>query len=431
VKLLITLTLFAWFHGLSAMEIHTFMDMQIHPTMNHPFPFFGNGLSWLGKKEPKLSHKHMLNNVIYADYLKQNSGARVLVNGAMAAEVAFTRKQAKRLILKQIKAVNNFAQKHSEHFVVAKTPAEVRYYVNHTNKTVFIHSIEGARKLIRSQADADFWAKQGVAFITLIHLFDDEYGAAAIKPIPLRQMVNPRGVLRGHFHADKRRLTELGKKAIKWIHRAGMLVDLTHMSHYTIEDSLEFMQKNDIPPLVTHGVFRPIQNYDGGFTREQILKIYKMNGLFSLPISGEPTSGFNPEKEFEMLINHANHCEGSIDSYKLTFNSLRSFLNNNVEEVFPLKKSYDELSEEQKTKLSIGWQSDFNGWLNHSRPRFGSEGCYALPNENDVLLVDRVGLAHPGLMPQFWQILKREGLHIESLKRASERFLQIWQSVRN
>jgi len=76
--------------ALRAAEIREFMDLQSHATMNVPYKFFKNGLRWIKKgKAPKVSYKHRFRNVIYADYLAGNSGARIVINGAMAAEVAF------------------------------------------------------------------------------------------------------------------------------------------------------------------------------------------------------------------------------------------------------------------------------------------------------------------------------------------------------
>jgi microsomal dipeptidase-like Zn-dependent dipeptidase len=63
--------------------------------------------------------------------------------------------------------------------------------------------------LINSQEDADFWASQGVAYITLVHLLDDENGASAITPGLMTRLMNLKGGLRKE---KNRRLTEHGKK---------------------------------------------------------------------------------------------------------------------------------------------------------------------------------------------------------------------------
>ena len=143
----------------SAQEIHEYLDLQIHPCMHVPYSFFGEGLETFDEENPpELSWKHQLTNVNYANYLRKNKGARILVVGALTQENIATKKRARKTILKQIKYINDYAEAHSEDFAVAKTPQEVRDLVHSTDKTIFIHSIEGGKRLINSQEDANFWA---------------------------------------------------------------------------------------------------------------------------------------------------------------------------------------------------------------------------------------------------------------------------------
>jgi len=39
---------------------------------------------------------------------------------------------------------------------------------------------------------------------------------------------------------------------------------------------------------------------------------------------------------------------------------------------------------------------------------------------------DTIGLAHPGLLESFWRTLEKDGVDLTPLRRASERFLQMW-----
>jgi len=333
----------------------------------------------------------------------------------------------------QIKAVDDFAKINSKYFIVARSPQEVRHYLKTTTKTIFIHSIEGGRKLIHSQEDAIFWAKKGVAFITLIHLMDDEFGGAAFNPDVITPIINYKGSLRRLFHFKKRRgLTPMGKEAILWIANAGMMVDLTHMSPESKIDVLKVMDMAAIPPLMTHSMYRPIYNHDRGVTREQLLKIYQLGGLFSLPINGGVLVPHKEEPTITEKLARFKLCRGSLDHYKFAFDTVSDFIDGNASSILklPIGVSFADLTEAQKTQLSVGWQSDFNGWTNHSRPRYGKNGCFDIPLDQDIPLVDRIGLAHPGLLSQYWNVLEKEGMRIDSLKRASEKFLQIWSKMR-
>jgi microsomal dipeptidase-like Zn-dependent dipeptidase len=399
-----------------AQNVFELMDLQTHVTMHTAYPFFGDSLQSTDEATiKKLTHKHQLKNVIFPELMANNSGSRILINGAITLDLSSKREKLIPNILNQIKAINDFARKNSDSFIVAKTPAEVRKAIHETNKTVIIHSIEGAKGLLNSQEDAYFWAQQGVAFMTLIHLFDDEFGSSAVNPGAMGGMMNLRGTIRNTFHPNRKAgLTEHGKKAIKWLARAGIMTDLSHMSPDAVDDALEIFKELKLPPLVTHSLFDPIHHNKRSLTRKQLLTIYELGGLYSMPISGENHIPNKPEPDFLIFAKNKAVCEGSLDSYRLSFSFVEKFL----KEKFP---SYDDIN------LSMGWQSDFNGWTNHSRPRYGRKGCYPMLSRG-LLEVEIKGLAHPGLLSQYWAILKKEGMNTDSLKKSTEKFLRMWQT---
>src|SRR5690606_31269807 len=88
---------------------------------------------------------------------------------------------------------------------------------------------------------------------------------------------------------------------------------------------------------------------------------------------------------------------------------------------------FEQLTEQQKVLLSIGFQTDFNGWTSHARPRYGKDGCYPIEAGREYTALDTLGLAHPGLLHEHWQWLEQEGVDLEPIKRSSERFLQLWE----
>ena len=414
VKSILIIFLFGlFFSSSSAQEIHEYMDLQIHPCMHVPYSFFGEGLETFDEvNPPDLSWKHQLTNVNYANYLRKHKGARILVTGALTQENIASKKRGRKVILKQIKFINDYAAAHSEDFAVAKSPQEVRDLVHRTDKTIFIHSIEGGKRLINSQEDANFWAEQGVAFITVVHLVDSKLGAAANQPMPILKLLNFKSLFR---KKKNRRLTEKGKQAILWLANAGIMTDLTHMSDSTRKDALNLMQENGIPPLVTHDVFKPIQNQPRGMEEEDVLKVYANNGFISLPISGETCRPYKPRADYQAKLDALeSYCNGSIDSYKFTYQEVKAFLEK-------------ELSAEEVESLSIGFQTDFNGWLNHHHGRYGEDGCYEAHPDSTYEAIEIEGLAHPGLLESHWNLLEKEGVDLEPIKRSSEKFLQMWE----
>ena len=130
-----------------AQEVHEYLDLQIHPCIHIPYTFYGEGLTFFDENDPpELSYKHLTTNVNYANYLRKNKGARILVVGALTEENIASAKAAKKMILKQMDFIDKFAEENSEDFVVARSPKEVRELVHNTDKTIFVHSIEGGKK---------------------------------------------------------------------------------------------------------------------------------------------------------------------------------------------------------------------------------------------------------------------------------------------
>lgn len=89
----------------------------------------------------------------------------------------------------------------------------------------------------------------------------------------------------------------------------------------------------------------------------------------------------------------------------------------------------DNLSGNQKIDLSIGIQSDFNGWVNHNCPRYGKEGCFEGAPDVVYEAIELQGLAHPDLLESQWKWMAKEGVDLEPILMASEKFLRVWEYV--
>ncbi len=408
-----------------AQEIREYMDLQCHGTMHMAHPLFKQNLLYFdADSPPPLSYNHTLTNVNYANYWEDNKGARIIINGAIVKELWVTPKKARESILEQLKYVNDFAAANPDKFVVAKTPQEVRHYINTTNKTVIIHSVEGAEKIVHNQEDACFWADQGIAFMTLIHLIDGRFGGAATLPQLPTRLINYRGSLRTIIHgSNSKGLTDEGKRAIIWLANAGIITDITHMSPNARADALAFMEEHEIAPISTHESFQPIQNNTRALSPEQILLIYCIGGLVSLPVA---MAEYNPYPEYQARLDALpNFCPGSIDSYKFTYDIVDSLIKSYAYKL--LGTRFEDLPEAKKVLFSIGFQTDFNGWTSHERPRVGPEGCYPFDSTKTYNPIETLGMPHPGMLEHHWQWLQDHGTDLAPIKRSSERFLQIWE----
>lgn len=409
-----------------AQEIREYMDLQLHPAMHLTYGFFDPGLTYFDEANPpKLSHEHFFDNICYANYFKGNKGSRILAVGALTRERVTNPRKARRDIMEQIEYVNRFVAENPDDFAVGRSPQEVRDLVHNTDKTIFVHCIEGGRNLVNSQEDAQFWADQGVAFITLIHLVDWKYGGSGIRPGFPTHMIN----FWAHFRRkSKRGLKDRGKQAILWLANAGVMTDITHMSDQTRKDAIAFMGENGIPPISTHDFFKPIQNHPRGMEEEDILNVYRHNGFVSIATSGISCKPYKPRADYKAKLDALeSYCNGSIDSYKFTYEAVKDLLESNVSSIYGDSIKLEDMTEEELVNLCIGFQSDFNGWLNHHIPRYGPEGCYPIDPDSTYEDIDIQGLAHPALMESHWRLLEKEGVDISPVRRSSEKFMQLWQ----
>jgi hypothetical protein len=148
-------------------------------------------------------------------------------------------------------------------------------------------------------------------------------------------------------------------------------------------------------------------------------------------LSGISLKPFNSDPKYEALLNaQPEYCDGSVDTYRFTYDALQAFLEENVGLIFKdSTKTVDDLTEDEKIDLSIGFQSDFNGWLNHSRPRYGKEGCLETAPDTVYEAIELQGLAHPGLLESQWNWMAKEDVDLDPVLRASEKFLRVWEYV--
>jgi hypothetical protein len=166
-----------------------------------------------------------------------------------------------------------------------------------------------------------------------------------------------------------------------------------------------------------------------GISEADVIRIYQGHGFMSLPLSGISLKPYHPDPKYQTLLDpQPEYCNGSVDTYRFTYEALQAFLAENVGRIFnDSTKTIDNLTENEKIDLSIGFQSDFNGWVNHSRPRYGKQGCFEAAPGAVYEPIELQGLAHPGLLESQWRWMAKEDVDLEPILRASEKFLRVWE----
>lgn len=279
-------------------------------------------------------------------------------------------------------------------------------------------------------------------------------------------------------HVNQLGLTEQGQIFIKELMKAGLLIDLDHMSELAKEQTISLAKKYDYPLMVSHTRFRKLAfgwNTDTPFNQEedsqkkyqtanvrrvasertlsekQALAIKKSGGVIGLML-GSP----NVARQWDPYT--TNNCDGSSSSFFQSFSYLNHLLDGQG--------------------VTIG--SDFNGYAKIPGPRFGSNACYdagkdnfrkklqnsqaaqqsnpviylqalkpehhypagSSSNQNHPLMTsiagyrefdfNREGMVHYGLLPDFWQDMANISQYksgMTSLFQGAEHVIRMWEKA--
>ena len=128
------------------------------------------------------------------------------------------------------------------------------------------HGIEGAHALDDDLSRVEDVKHQGVLFIGPVHLADNKYG--------------------GSSQGSNRGLTDLGRELIREMNRQGVMVDLSHASAKTFEESVAL---TTLPPLVSHIGARAIHDTPRNLSDEQIRVIAAKEGVIGVMLAPPAT----------------------------------------------------------------------------------------------------------------------------------------------
>ena len=157
-------------------------------------------------------------------------------------------------VLAELQAVEDYASTGDENVVIAHSPAELDELIAGP-RPVLIHCIEGGFQLGHDDRQVREHVKtlrqRGVAYVTLAHLFWREVATNA-PALPFL----PDWLYHLAFPQPDRGLTDLGRTAVRAMVEHGILVDITHMSARSAQDTFALLDDLDpghrVPVLATH-----------------------------------------------------------------------------------------------------------------------------------------------------------------------------------
>ncbi|WP_181197705.1 membrane dipeptidase [Enhygromyxa salina] len=213
-------------------------------------------------------------------------------------------------------------------------------------------------------------------------------------------------------------LTAEGEALLREMIARDMLIDTAHMSEALTRDVYELAVEHDYYPLyLSHAHFReimlPAKGREEKTTPSWIVgMVRETGGMVGLRTAHEEVNTYEPSAV-------TNTCHGSSRSFAQAYDYGRLGL-----------------------KVSIGLGSDFNGFIQQTRPRFGPDACSASFTEEaqcqarDERLegfgavgsdYDDLGLGHVGLLGDLIDDLDQHGVDVEPLRHSANDFVRMWE----
>jgi len=210
-------------------------------------------------------------------------------------------------------------------------------------------------------------------------------------------------------------LSEEGLALAQEMMDRGMLVDAAHMSEASVTDLHGLAATNDYYPFyVSHGHMRdilmPEQQVQEKTTPPWVVDLVRQTGgMFGLRTGAEQMHGY-PASGVD------NDCHGSVRSFA---------------------QHYAYAS--QGLKVPVALATDFNGFIQQLRPRFGPHSACGAGFEAEAVCeshaqqsptrtdFDELGLAHQGLLGPMLDDLEAVGADTSALMGSAEAFLLVWE----
>lgn len=251
-------------------------------------------------------------------------------------------------------------------------------------------------------------------------------------------------------HCNARGLSPVGEQMVEGLMKRGMLIDVDHMSNHMFDRVLEMAQDADYPLIASHttplSARKPGHGSEGSRTDAQLRAIRDLGGMIAVNLASKSTSELKQYEENGKAPVPFT-CSYSSQSWAQGYLSAVNIMATNAG---------DEL-------LSVGLGSDFNGFVTAPAPRLGNndyhlKACGGVDGEvNGTNFVaypfqphgahgnfhrqqnkDRTydialdGVAHVGMLPDFIEELKVQGMNDKRLKplfHSAEKYIQVWEKA--
>jgi microsomal dipeptidase-like Zn-dependent dipeptidase len=321
---------------------------------------------------------------------------------------------------------------------IALSPEDARRII-YAGKLAIVLSIEASNVFDESPdwlSVFERFYEKGVRTIQLVHQLDNRFAGAALHN-PIFQVAQYTkschidtdcGATVGSqtlgFDVDgecknTKALTAEGEAFSQELMKRGMPIDIAHLSERGTAQLFDIARTAQYYPLyVSHGHFRELMNPELAknekTTPADVIRMLRQTGgIFGLRTAHDETRDYTRAKV-------SNDCHGSSKSFAQALEFGRN---------------------ELKVPMALG--SDFNGFIQQTRPRFGPNGAcsagFAAEADKQRALqskplgtdFDEKGLAHIGLLPDLLEDVRAMGVDTSPFDDSAERYIVMWERAQS
>jgi membrane dipeptidase len=162
--------------------------------------------------------------------------------------------------LDQIDAVRVMVRRNNKDMALALTAQDIRE-AHKQGKIAVLMGMEGGHMIANDLSVLRMYGALGVRYMTLTHFYNNEWGDSSTDT------------------AVHNGLTDFGKNVVREMNRAGILVDISHVSDKTFYDALEISKA---PLIASHSSSRALDNHPRNMSDEMIKALAAKSGVIQI-----------------------------------------------------------------------------------------------------------------------------------------------------
>jgi microsomal dipeptidase-like Zn-dependent dipeptidase len=263
----------------------------------------------------------------------------------------------------------------------------------------------------------------------------------------------------GHGHINQKGLTQRGRFLIREMMSRGMIIAVDHMSHKSVDETLDIAEQHDYPVVASHTGFRELAR-DGATenmkTRKQVERMAQLGGMIApgLAQGDVQNSGeIIPMHDREGMHDHPGSSQSwasaylyAVDRMKGKGVALGTDFNGLITKPHPrftsvihkgnadhLLKGQRRLKPLQKNAVRYAHYTQGNTRFRHETEDLRALSRWHIPltaHDEGVYDINTMGLVHYGMIPDFLQDGRNIGLtdkDLTPLFRSAEDCIKMWE----